>query len=265
MKVLNRINDFGDSRDIAKEWEKVLSPHSYQIRGVDKQFFLDLADSKYVKMMLNYASLGRGAEVLEAGCGSGKFSVTLATMGFRVVALDYTDSVLENVLSLKKQAERYFGEIDLRVMKDDLRNLEIKNSFDLIFNEGVVEHWLDKEERLNVIKQMKKVAKKGGTIAIFVPNGKNPLHSWWEWSKFPGYLSAPPMTIYGVEKLRKEMEEAGLKNLLTDGLDTYYFINKWPHLQLLDYPLGFLEKYFPPPKNWREKLSNNIVCLGKNL
>lgn len=253
------------SKDIAKEWEKVLSPHSYEIKGVDKQFFLDLQGSKYVKMLLNYSGIEPGADILEAGCGSGKFSVTLATLGYRVVAMDYADSILENVSDLKKQAERYFGEIDLRLVKDDLRNLKTKNSFDLIFNEGVVEHWLDKEERLNIIKQMKKVAKKGGTVAIFVPNGKNPLHPWWEWSKFPGYLSAPPMTIYGVEKLKKEMEESGLKDLITDGLDTYYFLNKWPRLPLLDYPLGFLDKYFPLPKGFREKLSTNIVCLGKNV
>lgn len=251
------------SVDIAKEWEKILSPHSYEITQTSKEFYLDLQNSNYVKIMIKYSGIKKGGKIFEAGCGSGKYSVTLATMGYDVTAMDYTDSILKNVNALKQQAEKFFGKLPLKTVKDDLRDLKTKETYDLVFNEGVVEHWLGREERVGVIKQMVKVTRKGGTVAIFLPNGKNPLHPWWELSRFPGYLSAPPMTLYDVKKLSSEMKEAGLSDFYTDGLDVYYFINKWPRLPVLDYPLGFLEKNLPLPKPLREKLGTIIACLGK--
>ena len=101
-------------------------------------------------------------------------------------------------------------------------------------------------------------------MAFFAPNGANPLHFWWVLSRYPGYTSAPKMTRYSSAKLRKEMQVAGLTDLYTVGFDVYYTLNKWPHLKILDYPLGFMEKHFPAPKGIREILATNLVCLGKN-
>ena len=59
------------------------------------------------------------------------------------------------------------------------------------------------------------------------------------------------------------MGEAGLKDLKTNGFDAYFSINKWPHLALFDYPLGYFEKHFTLPKFIREGLGVSILCLGK--
>ena len=251
---------------VAKNWEEVFKHHSaYETADVGKEFFLRYQKSAYVQSMLNFAKIKKG-KILEAGCGSGKFSVTLATLGFEVWALDYSDKVLENVKKLAAAAEVFFGPLKLNLLKGDLTNLSLKrNFFDITFNEGVIEHWLIKKERLDVIKQMMSVTKVDGIIAIFVPNGFHPFHKWWVFSSFRGYLTAPQMTLYSVNKLKKEMQEVGLAALESDGFDSYYSINKWPRISLFDYPIGFLEKNIKPPKFFRETFGLNIGGFGKKV
>lgn len=250
---------------IGQKWEKSFHDHSYEIKQVGKEFFESFADSKYIKLMVNYSGIKKGDRVLEAGCGSGKLSVVMATLGYKVTALDFSERMLKNVWALKQEAQKYFGRLDLECVRGDLGNLKLPTTYDLVFNEGVVEHWLNKEDRAQVIKEMVKVTKTGGRVAVFVPNGGNPLHFWWVVSRYSGYTSAPKMTRYNTNILKKEMEEAGLKDLYTDGLDVYYTFNKWPHLSLLDYPIGYIEKRMLPPKWLREVLGTNIVCLGRKI
>jgi ubiquinone/menaquinone biosynthesis C-methylase UbiE len=249
--------------NVGKKWQKAFTHASYSTPTVPKEFFLRLQQSPYLTSMLAYSGLKKGDKVLEAGCGSGKWAVTLATLGYEVTAMDYAPTILKQVDKLLKQAENYFGKLKLKTMVDDLNDLKTKDEYGLVFNEGVVEHWLAKDERQHVIKQMTKVTRKGGTVAIFVPNGAHPLHFWWVVSHYSGYFSAPPMTRYSTRKLKKEMTQVGLKSVQTNGFDAYFSVNKWPHLKTLDYPLGYLEKHYPLPKVIREGLGTSIVCFGK--
>lgn len=255
------------SDNLGKKWEQSFHEQdaAYEYNSVDKNFFEAYQQSQYVQLMLKYAKLKKGDRVLEAGCGSGKLSVVLATMGYQVTAMDFSKTMLKNVLNLKNQAENHFGKIDLEAVQGDLGDLKLKDKYKLVFNEGVVEHWLNRPDRVHVIAQMKKVTSKGGTVAIFVPNAANPLHFWWVVSRFSGYTSAPKMTRYSTGKLKREMKEAGLKKLQSDGIDVYYTFNKWPHLPLVDFPLGYLEKHYRPAKAVREWLGTNIVGLGTNI
>lgn len=250
---------------VGKKWEQSFHEGSYVTSALGKDFFLSYAESKYIQLMIKFSGIKKGDWVLEAGCGSGKLSVVLATMGYKVTALDYSEQMLKNVAELAKEAESYFGKVNIEFKQGDLGNLELAKKYKLVFNEGVVEHWLKRGDRVHVIGQMRKVTEKGGTVAVFVPNGVNPLHFWWVATRFSGYYSAPKMTRYSTAKLRKEMAEAGLEDFQTDGIDAYYTFNKWPRLPILDYPIGYAEKHFAPPKYLREIFGTNIVCMGKNV
>lgn len=252
------------SDNVGDKWEQSFHDDSYKIEKVGKEFFLSYHNSEYVKLMIQHSGIKKGDKVLEAGCGSGKLSVVLATMGYDVTALDFSPRMLRNVEELKKEAEEYFGKLKLNTEQGDLGDLKLRDKYKLVFNEGVVEHWLDRDDRIHVIKEMRKVTTRDGSVAVFVPNGYNPLHFWWVATRFSGYYSAPPMTRYNTNKLKHEMEEAGLKDFYTDGIDVYYTINKWPHLPFFDYPIGFAEKNLKLGKEIREMLGTNIVCIGKN-
>lgn len=262
------------SDNVGKKWEQSFheqdaaltagASSAYEIKGVPKSFFTSYSQSPYIELLVKYAKLKKGSTILEAGCGSGKLSVVLATMGFKVTALDFSKKMLKNVESLKKQAEKHFGKLQMDFVQGDLGDLKLTKKYDAVFNEGVVEHWLDHQDRIHVISQMKKVTKKDGTVAVFVPNGANPFHFWWVATRFSGYMSAPKMTRYSTKKLKNELKAAGLKKIETDGFDTYYSFNKWPRLPLLDYPIGYLEKHHKPAKPIREFLGTMIAAMGKN-
>ena len=252
-------------KEVKDEWIERFEKNksAYRIQA-DRNFFIKFRNSPYIQKIVEYVKLRGNESVLEAGCGSDKFSVTLATFGCEVFALDCSDGMLANVELLKKEAEKYFGKLKLKTIFGDITNLPFENgTFDLVVNEGVVEHWLDKNERLHVINEMVRVTKESGYVVIFVPNGKHLLHRWWELTKYPGYVSAPPMTLYDTKKLRKELEIAGLKDIKTDGIGAWHSISQWPRFKFLSLIGSGLNRFIPLPKAVREKFGVNIAGMGK--
>ena len=130
--------------------------------------------------------------VLEAGCGSGLISLELAMKRNlkRLVLLDIREDILE------KARNNFNKFINAEFMLGDVQNLPFRNeSFDLVFNEGVIEH-LDDMER--GVKEMARVSKK--YVICFIPNYYNILwrieKKWKRWrGKF--YHGADE---YGLEK-----------------------------------------------------------------
>src|SRR3990167_3707279 len=141
------------SENVGKKWEQSFHEQdsAYQIQGVTKEFFESYANSPYIQRFVKYAKLKKGDWLLEAGCGSGKLSVVLATMGFKVTALDFSKEMLKNVLALTKEAEKYYGKLTLEAVQGDLGELKLKRKYQAVFNEGVVEHWLKASDRIHVI------------------------------------------------------------------------------------------------------------------
>lgn len=251
---------------VGAEFEKRFRqcPDAYAAEQVDLSFLLRFRRSPWIRLILRYAQIQGGERVLEAGCGSGKFSVALASYGCRVIALDFSRRMTMNARRLKETAEAIFGPLSENFVQGDLNCLPFDDgSFELTLNEGVVEHWLKEEERLAVIAEMVRVTKPGGSVAIFVPNGCHPLHHWWEWSGYPGYQESPPMTLYSAAKLRREMEQAGCYEVETDGIGAWASLYQWPNSALLRYPFGFANRYLPLPKALRERLGAHLLAIGR--
>jgi ubiquinone/menaquinone biosynthesis C-methylase UbiE len=93
-----------------------------------------------------------GRRVLEVGAGSGRDSVTLARHGARAVLLDYSMPSLEVA---RRVAERE-GQRPLLVRADALRLPFREGTFDLVFHQGLLEHFRDPmpllEENVRVLK-----------------------------------------------------------------------------------------------------------------
>ena len=92
--------------------------------------------------------------------------------------LEFSSQALESNERLDRWARNY-GRLAIRTMKRDLERLHLADkSFDVTFNEGVVEHWIDKKQRVYAISEMVRVTKEGGSVIIYVPNGRHILHRW---------------------------------------------------------------------------------------
>jgi ubiquinone/menaquinone biosynthesis C-methylase UbiE len=252
-----------------REWSRIFEEDStvYRLGKVHRSFFEKLTRSRYMSKILSHPTgAGRVLRILEAGCGSGKFSVSLAVAGHKVVAMDYTMQMLENTRDLTAVAEGYYGELEIALIQQDLNNLGFSDeSFDIVFNEGVVEHWLDREARIFVLREMARVTKRWGTVVIFVPNGRHPLYHWWRWTRYPGYLGSPPMIRYDAASLANELAEVGVRIIATDGLQAFCTICQWPTHRLLQKLAAALDRFVPLPGFVRQKFGVNLVVVAQRV
>jgi ubiquinone/menaquinone biosynthesis C-methylase UbiE len=105
---------------------------------------------------------GAGTRVLEVGAGSGRDSVALARAGAAVVVLDYVPSSLETA---RRVAEREGCGVAL--VCGDARAMPFKSGcFDVVFHQGLMEHFKDPRPLLD---ENRRVLKRGGHLLVDVP------------------------------------------------------------------------------------------------
>lgn len=104
----------------------------------------------------------KGKKILEIGAGMGGDSVYLAKKGASVTTIDYTE---ESLSAIKENAKK--EKVVLSVRKEDARELSFKDeSFDVVFHQGLLEHFKDP---LAILKEHVRVVKKGGYLLVDVP------------------------------------------------------------------------------------------------
>ncbi|MDD5421801.1 MAG: class I SAM-dependent methyltransferase [Candidatus Omnitrophota bacterium] len=199
---------------VSDSWEEFLSRGGvYFPKDVDRGFFSDILSSRWVVSLLKD---GSRKKFLSAGCGLGRFAIAIAAAGRDVALMDCSEESLNAARLLGEIAKRHFGDISIRFLKDDLERTSFADGeFDVTFNEGVVEHWLDRGERIKVIKEMARITRDGGVVSIRVINNKNPLYNLIY--KKALREDVPAHHRYDMRELKAEMEDAGLDPVLWDG------------------------------------------------
>jgi ubiquinone/menaquinone biosynthesis C-methylase UbiE len=103
-----------------------------------------------------------GKKILEVGAGTGRDSLILCDAGAEVTVLDYADNSL---LLMKQLFSSNVQNVEL--IKGDAFHLPIKdNYFDLVFHQGLLEHFKDPQPILN---ENFRILKPGGLILVDVP------------------------------------------------------------------------------------------------
>ncbi len=106
------------------------------------------------------------SKILEFGCGSGNYAISLANLGYNVVATDYEQSAIELT---KARAGRHLPDHKLNnitYMTLDAQEMSLPNeSYDLIYNVGAIEHL----DIMRVLKECCRVLTKGGWMISAVP------------------------------------------------------------------------------------------------
>lgn len=148
--------------------------------------------------------------ILEAGCGTGRLSCLLAKENRKsiVTGIDIAQSSIQIASGIGK----YLGLSNVKFQAGNLFNMPFPdNYFDVVFNEGVIEHF-PLEEKLNYkegLLEMIRVTKPKGKIIVAVPNWYCFPHTFYKWL----LKKLSKNYTYGYEKSFKHSE---LKHLFSE-------------------------------------------------
>lgn len=137
-----------------------------------------------------------GKKILEIGCGKGNEIVQLAKKGATCAGLDFSESAI--VLMQKRRVREGLA---MPLVRGDARFLPFnENAFDLVFSQGVLEHFVRPAE---VLQEQRRVLRQNALVVVEVPNKWTlytiykkilmALHRWlpgWETQYSPSELKA---------------------------------------------------------------------------
>lgn len=108
---------------------------------------------KLIKKITQYAD---SKIVLEAGCGTGVFSIKFADMGYDSYAVD----IDKNMLTIVQKISKSVSKVSPKMLECDIFELEsvIDKLIDVVYSIGVLEHFDDKEISL-ILEQQSRISK----------------------------------------------------------------------------------------------------------
>lgn len=176
-----------------KDWEKYWK---------HKEVKITINKKRMMKILNKHAYKNK---VLDAGCGSGFFSKYFAGRDCEIISLDYS-----------KEALKLTQELNPKIMpiRGNLLCTPFENgSFDLIFSDGLLEHY---KNPTDILLEFKRILKKNGIITTFAPN----KYSYWLFVK-PFILKGIKEYRFTLRELIKLHEKIGFKILEFGGFSVF--------------------------------------------
>ncbi len=138
--------------------------------GWGKDF--DYDESRHLAAYIYARELAKGKRVLDAGCGEGFGTVTLADVAASVVGVDYSEDAIASCRKSWSKPNLRFERVNLTEPGD------FSETFDLVLNFQVLEHI---EDELPFLEGLKKRLAPGGRLMLTTPNilksfSENPYH-----------------------------------------------------------------------------------------
>ena len=159
----------------------------------------------------------KGKKVLEVGAGTGRDSFTLAEAGAQVFVLDYADAAIDIVKRLNQQHKAKV----IPVQGDAFALPFADNSLDIVFHQGLLEHFRNPE---GIVAENYRVLKPGGIAVIDVPQ------RWHIYTVIKHILIALDMWFAGWET---EFSLGQLKKMVKKyGFEPIYYYGDWMYPSL---------------------------------
>jgi SAM-dependent methyltransferase len=186
--VLNEIPRFVPKENYAEsfglQWNRFASTQ------IDSKVGTNRSESRFSDETLWTKEILNGKLVLDAGCGSGRFSEIALKFGASLIAVDYSSAV--------EAAQKNLSGADKLIVQGDLASLPISNeTFDYIYCIGVLQHTSDPAR---IVSELLRCLKIDGEITLtFYENSS------WHVLFYSKYLIRP---------LTKRLPKSFLLNLL---------------------------------------------------
>ena len=171
--------------------------------------------------------------ILDAGCGTGRFSERLARLGVRVVGSDFSRESLR-IARRRTDGAAAFVEADLRQLPFRCR------VFHQVLCSQVISHLIDREDAIAALRELSRVLRPGGRLIIIAYNYRlgRRVKDWLRlpdggrrWSTHGLRLNIGPIsTIF--------YTEAALRDLLCKVFSPQEVAGVWTILHFLNRPLA---------------------------
>lgn len=117
-----------------------------------------------------------GRRVLEAGCGTGRISLALARTGAQVTAVDVSQEAVDHTRTIFSNAR-----LPVEARLASLFELPFAdNSFDIVWNAGVLEHFSESERR-EALRELLRVTAPGGWVVTLNPSYYSVVYRLGKW------------------------------------------------------------------------------------
>ena len=160
---------------VSQYWTNIWSQED--IKLYDPSFF---EQHEYYKLILPYLNrLGRGAKILDGGCGLGKWTIFLNSKGYDVTGVDISKETIDKLIT--------FSPVNRFVCGDIRRTDFASDSFDAYYAWGTFEHFeMDIEA---CFLEAQRILKPSGFLFVAVPYENKRLHRQDEMMKYLSKLS----------------------------------------------------------------------------
>jgi len=164
-----------EEKEIEKHWDKIWEKHNNKSQQLFEKIFYfifrnQFSNKQVYKHLKNQIKTlnNKDFSIIECGCGSGyiqkkigeKFNSQSDFLDISKEALKYTKNNLKKS-KLKKESKFIQGSILSIPIKD--------NSYDIVWNSGVLEHFLENDQK-KAFKEMIRITKTKGKTIILIPS-----------------------------------------------------------------------------------------------
>ncbi len=152
-------------------------------------------------------------EILDLGCGTGRFAIELAKRGYRMTGLDITDEMLE-VAQRNARKE----DVKVRFIKGDIRNFQLKKKIGIVWARGSIGDLLNLNDVKMAFKNVKNNLLKKGIFVFDVRNYSDFLKTYKNGYHHETRNVKKKNSVYGfnfVVKINKESKIAHIQGDVT--------------------------------------------------
>lgn len=195
-------------------------PKDFSLDHLFQDLGLTILGSIPSRFLLNLFPPEEGKLILEPGCGCGKFGLAYAMMGCEVILLDLDYEAVQYTRRIRGALNSLLGfPVPAQIRVGNIHRIHFAdNTFDLVFNEGVSQHWTDEEKRQGSIDQMVRVSR--DMVVIMGNNGLREEEQEADRNFDFEYKGMPPRRkCFTPDELEMRLKKAGLKKVNVEGVD----------------------------------------------
>ena len=160
MKIRKKDKDCRLKKQYNKIWKEYLNKDEYA-KEINRH---KENRQKYYDIIGKYINNGRKKRIIELGCGSCIDTNIIAER--QNSQIFFATDISKYSIFLAKKINKYFKN-SINVLVGDTKGLPFKSeSFDIVFSQGLVEHFKNSKE---IIKEQSRILKPNGILIVNVP------------------------------------------------------------------------------------------------